>query len=461
MQMESGRRGFGQGRVASMAWILPGFVVQMAGILLGRPGIAVLGSILQVVGIGIHVGSKGYSTIWGLWGFVPIMGPIIAILQRPYAEIARENVLDDMIIEEDPHIHPFSARQRTHFAGGGALLLVMGPLGLLLVLFCSYLPHIELSDTPEPSASQAVSPEAPAASDAPATEPLSTGANTGGLEVAAEAPQPLPTPKAQRADAAPPEEPTPTEPDFAQKVAAVRPGMTYDEVVALVGDDVTLISGPVAGGDKLVRWQGPDGSSFTAKFTSGKLARMTALRGGAKPELEQIAADVFELAVADEKPAAETEDALEPAEEPSDAEEASEEGVDAENGDLESEPEAAEEVAAPARQRVSRVGREDAKTPAGRAAMKRPKLPRFTRPIERGPHDVYIYNPYSYPVKVGVRSGAKGRDFTLGSYDVETLYVGNGQYTVYYLEADEPEALNMAGAFDVNSPPSAIRIRLR
>jgi hypothetical protein len=81
--------------------------------------------------------------------------------------------------------------------------------------------------------------------------------------------------------------------------------------------------------------------------------------------------------------------------------------------------------------------------------------------MERGPHDIHIYNPYPYPVRVGVRDGARGRDFALGSYDEEILYLGNGQYTIYYIDAEEPETLNMAGTIDVNSPPSAIRIRLR
>jgi len=63
---------------------------------------------------------------------------------------------------------------------------------------------------------------------------------------------------------------------FRGSVQADPRGMTYEEVVKVVGDDNVLVSGGLSA-TKLVKWESPDGSFFTAKFQNNVLERTDAV----------------------------------------------------------------------------------------------------------------------------------------------------------------------------------------
>ena len=121
--------------------------------------------------------------------------------------------------------------------------------------------------------------------------------------------------------------------------------------------------------------------------------------------------------------------------------------------------EAEEELVASAG-RVVRVSQTPRNT--GRSDLKKAQLPRFSRPIERGPHDVNISNTFSYDVKVGLRTGNKrGKNFSIPADGTATVYLPNDTYDLYYIDADTPDTLEHSGSFTVASPPFSIFLNLR
>ena len=487
--MDEGRQ------IPSLTWALPGFLIQSYGILAGSRWLGLVGSAVLVVGLAQYVKTKGYHPGWGLWGLVPLMGPLVLMIQRPYYGLARDAALDDLIIEEDAHVRSFTNRRRFTITGGVPLLAVMAPVGLLLVLCSPYLPHVTLSvhppramsssftehsmpevkETGPPSATRPEPPQAkaPEAQENAARQPEGRGApDTPEENVAATAQVPAAAP------GEPPKAGPTTPPDAAQAAQGPRQlsfeehyrrinsGMSYEEVVALAGDDTTLISGR-HDGDRMVHWRGPDGATFTGRFHDGKLDRKTPLRAPRdRRQIEGLIEDIVELD--SEEPEAPRADVPLEEEAPPREDVASPPGVegpgpapeDLPARSAEAEPLVIEPVLPPEPpSRVVRVGGGD--RPSGRTSYKKIRLPRFTRPLEHGPHDVHIFNPTYSRVKVGVRSGKYGKDLTIAAYGESTIYVNNGSYTLYYLEAQDPEELQTAGTLTVRSPAAAIRVSLR
>lgn len=478
-------------KMPQLIWALPGFLIQMGGLLSGHPVTALIGTVPLVAGLAYYIKAKGYSAAWGLWGVVPIMGVIILAMQRPHAEVSREEWLDDIILEEDPHIHSFLRKKPAELIGGWKLLLAMAPIGLLLLFFCAYLPHLADSGAEGESAavdgegqasrpgeqvadSRAVGGEAPEPDSAPAEE-AETPVAVAEAKAEAEATEGVGEERAAAATPAAEAAAEPMELPFAERVAKIQLGMSYAEAAELAGPNATRVAGTTER-DKTVHWEGSDGSFIVAKFVDDQLVRRTPLRRGPETRrLERIAEEMFKLAVPDAKFAADedaeqaeperdaeapvTESAqaeAEPAEEPvvaqDDADGAAEEVyIEDEEQEIVEEPQK--------RSRVVRVGgRSDGR---GRATYKKAKLPRYTRPIEHGPHDVHIYNPNPFRVKVAVRSGKRGKNLTLSADDETAIYLRNGRYALYYLDAENPVQITSAGSFTVDSPPTALRISLR
>ena len=483
--MDEGRQ------IPPLTWALPGFLIQSYGILAGSPWLGLVGSALLVAGLAQYVKTKGYHPGWGLWGLVPLMGPLVLIIQRPYYGLDRDEALDDLVIEEDPHIRSFTNRRRFTITGGVTLLALMAPVGLLLVLCSPYLPHFTVSvhppramssmftehpmpqaketDTPpatqpEPQQHKAAEPQEkdprqPEQSAAPET-PLEKPAATARAPVVAPQQPPKQGPKTSPDEAQPAQDPPQL--SFEHCYQRIKSGMTYEEVVTLAGDDTMLISGR-HDGNRMIHWRGPDGATFTARFTDGKLDRKTPLQQPRDPrQLEQLNEDIVQLE--SEEPEAPPEEEEPPTredvasapliEEPAPAPE------DLPAPSVEAQPPVIEpELPPEPPSRVVRVSGGDRSS--GRTSYKKTRLPRFTRPLERGPHDVHIFNPTYSRVKVGVRSGKRGKDLTVAAYGEAAIYVNNGSYTLYYIEAEKPEELQTAGTFTVRSPVAAIRVSLR
>lgn len=361
---------------------------------------------------------------------------------------------------------------------------------------------------------------------APAVEPPPSAATTPALaESVQESPntpiEKAPAPPAEAKPSAPPAEAKPTAKapaapaptpvasaltqdemlvatPFALGYLKARPGMTYDEVRNLVGEDTLLVAGTMTGGNKIVRWEGANGMSFAARFTDGRLDRVTRLHlpaetaefeqmakeleqpaattpeGPAKPQEPQTGAPAAEAGVPQAAaeaaegaaPTPDTQAGTAPAEKAAGsgtmaraAEEAPEEEASAEGPGAESAEtaKAAEEPAA-APSKVVRVQHKIES--AGTRSYRRAKLPDYSARMERGPHDVSIYNPYPNAVEVGVRSGGRGKNFRIPAYGSATLYLKTGSYSVYFVDSEDPESLKSAGGFTIDSPPGLIEVDL-
>jgi hypothetical protein len=72
--------------------------------------------------------------------------------------------------------------------------------------------------------------------------------------------------------------------------------------------------------------------------------------------------------------------------------------------------------------------------------------PAFTQPLE-GENLVRVRNPNDFAVAVGIRSGEKGKDFEVPAKGVNTVYVPNGRYDIYFVYSDKPDALFQGDSF--------------
>ncbi len=428
--------------IAALAWSIPGFVVQVYGLYAGQPFLAMGGAVFLVAGLMFYSKAKGYAPAWGLWGLVPVMGPLILILQPHRVGSTVEETIDRLLIEEDPRIRATNRRETDVMSGGWPLLTIMTPIGVLIMLFCGGLPKAMAPSIETVPVVQAPLPIVMPTASEPTPEPPPTPATVA---------QPTsPPPVAEKAKS--------TE----ERYNDVRPGMTYDEICVIVGNDTTLISGKI-GKDAIVKWRNTDKSYFAARFREGRLDRMTHL---VAPPLEKRNEEMrAELAPIPAPVVSSMPERLRPgAELPGLAEaEAAVEGSPSETMPVEEAPtpestNPAEEPVAQARKAVVRVG-ENVKPAAARVHMAR--LPKYTQTIGRGPHDIHILNPSASDVTVGLRgAGKRGKDVSIAAKGEATLYLDNGQYSIYYISDDYPEDLNNAGSFTVDRPPDAIVVVL-
>ena len=97
--------------------------------------------------------------------------------------------------------------------------------------------------------------------------------------------------------------------------------------------------------------------------------------------------------------------------------------------------------------------------PAGRPAEKPPTspLPAYTREL-RGSNQVRVRNPNDFSVKVGVRSGGGGKDFTVGANGVASVFVPDGKYDIYFVYSNKPDALYQGDSFTLKRNGVEIRI---
>lgn len=443
-------------RIWALAWGIPGFLVQGYGLVEGWALASFIGSALLCISLMYLSRAKGYAPMWGLWGIVPVMGPILLLLQphRPGAFL--EDCLDDLLAEEDPHVRAFVRQGSPTISGGLPLLLIMIPIGILVLLFSARLP-------------QAVAPaETPPAVEVAETAPPAEPATLPEKEVTpqeAETVQPA-EPQEQPQVEKPPEPPAPPptpapEQTSAQKYDLLHPGMTFEQVCEVVGRDFKLISG-AASSDGIVKWQNPDRSYFAARFKTNALERITAL--SFPPPLPDIAKITEELAEPNEgsrpeetRPRAVREDeASEPraiADSETDLAEAA-----ASNSEADTEQYAEEEQSAPPKKAVVRVGGNEKQERRQRKAQ----LPRFTQGIGRGPHDVYFHNETDATIKAGLRTQTKrGLDITIPPGGAKAAYLSNGSYQIYYIDDSEPYDLKEAGELVVASPPNTLHVPLR
>jgi len=78
-----------------------------------------------------------------------------------------------------------------------------------------------------------------------------------------------------------------------------------------------------------------------------------------------------------------------------------------------------------------------------------PPLPAFKKELS-GPREVRIQNPNSIAVTAGLRSGDGGKNFMVKPNGTASVYVPDGKYDIYFVYADEPEALFQGDSFSLS-----------
>lgn len=84
-------------------------------------------------------------------------------------------------------------------------------------------------------------------------------------------------------------------------------------------------------------------------------------------------------------------------------------------------------------------------------------LPPFKEEL-KGSNPVRVRNPNDFAVATGLRSGERGRNFDVPANGVETVYVPDGKYDVYFVYSDKPDALFQGDSFTLNNNGIEIQI---
>jgi hypothetical protein len=84
-------------------------------------------------------------------------------------------------------------------------------------------------------------------------------------------------------------------------------------------------------------------------------------------------------------------------------------------------------------------------------------LPPFSEEL-RGANPVRVRNPNAFAVSTGLRLGKGGKDFDVPPNGVQTVYVPNGRYEIYFVYSDKPDALFQGDSFTLNNNGVEIQI---
>jgi hypothetical protein len=78
--------------------------------------------------------------------------------------------------------------------------------------------------------------------------------------------------------------------------------------------------------------------------------------------------------------------------------------------------------------------------------------------VLRGDMEVRVRNPNEFSVKVGLRSGGKGVDFSVAANSVKSVTVPNGLYSIYFQYSTDPDGLYQGDNFTLKNNGVEIKI---
>ena len=84
-------------------------------------------------------------------------------------------------------------------------------------------------------------------------------------------------------------------------------------------------------------------------------------------------------------------------------------------------------------------------------------LPSYEQELT-GSNPVRVRNPNDFSVAVGLRSGNRGKDFTVAANGTQTVSVPNGRYDIYFIYSDNRNALFQGDSFTLNNNGVEIQI---
>lgn len=243
-------------------------------------------------------------------------------------------------------------------------------------------------------------------------------------------------------------------------VARVQRGMTPDQVCAILGSDGVAAGGD-GGGVIVLRWEDPEGQTFTARFDDGALRTHSGLqhkraavapareaRNGpeAPPKIDgrpvaEIAPGVFiplerAVAAANSQPKGTASVPIPTPAAPANTPLRWTSPTPAMEGGETPESGGPTMVVAGASRRAGQPG-----TPKDRSYRPRARLPVFTRSLREGRFEIRLLNPADTPMTVGLRQDKLGRDATVAPKGQASVFVDKGVYGLYFLRGDEPYTL--------------------
>lgn len=247
---------------------------------------------------------------------------------------------------------------------------------------------------------------------------------------------------------------------------AIREGMTFDQVLAILGMEPQPVLRP--GSDVVVyRWSDPFGTSFIARFENGVLVRKNGLfmlprnktaseTSGASSEISPepvespeagellIAGSEDQEADAREYPSVPAESASRDSAPPS-VPPSSQSGTAGENAD---------DRAAGAPEETTRSApapeQENGPKKISRQRIRRASLPRFAHRIRPGSYEIRVSNLSDSDVKAALLSDSGGLRLDLRSGASQSVRVPEGNYVLYFIYDSEPETLNRGGIIPVS-----------
>ena len=75
-----------------------------------------------------------------------------------------------------------------------------------------------------------------------------------------------------------------------------------------------------------------------------------------------------------------------------------------------------------------------------------------------GRNPIRVRNPNDFSVKVGLRSSGKGKDFSVPARDVNTVYVPDGSYEIFFNYSSDPKSLYKGDNFTLSQNGVEIKI---
>lgn len=241
----------------------------------------------------------------------------------------------------------------------------------------------------------------------------------------------------------------------------LKEGMELDEVVAILQRTGTQVSSDNKGGN-LYLWTDKEGSSFSARFEDNKLVRKSGFYIRPVPvEKSQVTDEEEEEGSLEENTVNEKEESPPEGNNNVPIPDSEQEQSPMEEGQVYQEPyrsvpQSDVKPLTPTRienRRIIYAGNpkkfsEDNSTPTviKQSSLKRKvKLPDYTYQIRDGSYEIKIYNPLDTSVKVGLRSGKRGKNVSIPAGGVKSIKVPRGDYQFVYIRDDEPTELQQGG----------------
>jgi hypothetical protein len=252
----------------------------------------------------------------------------------------------------------------------------------------------------------------------------------------------------------------------------LKEGMELDEVVAILQRPGTEVSSDDKGG-VLYLWTDKGGSSFSARFENNKLVRKSGFYVRPVP-IQQKQGEEVPIA----------EEGVENPEENAGNETGENVPIEEERNISTTETEEKNQIAVeeqvptkqePSRVNPSTVGQEQTQVPSQNrriiyagsprkyseeeekpqvvkqtTSSRRAKLPGYTYNLRDGSYEITIYNPLDTSVKLGLRSGKRGKDITIPAGGVRTVKVPRGDYQFYYIKDNEPTEVQQGGSVQID-----------